>query len=136
MKTVAGTRFFGVVGDSRTRAQIGTTEWITDYPTAGGFFKPLFTCAAFQPGTPANVNSSEFCDPRIDRQVTRAVADQATDPEAAGRLWHGVDRKTVGEAPWVPLVNPKVVDVLSKRVGNYQYSPAGLGMLFDQLWVS
>jgi hypothetical protein len=25
--------------------------------------------------------------------------------------------------------------VLSKRVGNYQYSSSGLGMLFDQLWV-
>jgi hypothetical protein len=35
----------------------------------------------------------------------------------------------------VPLVNPKVIDVLSKRVGNYQYSPSGLGMLLDQLWV-
>jgi hypothetical protein len=34
----------------------------------------------------------------------------------------------------VALVNPKVVDVLSKRVGNYQYSPP-LGMLIDQLWV-
>jgi hypothetical protein len=35
----------------------------------------------------------------------------------------------------VPLLTPKVVDVLAKRVGNYQYSPAGLGMLIDQLWV-
>jgi len=34
----------------------------------------------------------------------------------------------------VPLVNPKTVDVLSKRVGNYQYSPNGL-CVFDQLWV-
>jgi len=135
MKTVVGTRFWGVVSDSRTRAQIGTNEWITDYPTAGGFFKPVFTCAAFQPATPANVNISEFCDPRIDRQVARAVGAQATDPEAASRLWHAVDRETVGKAPWVPLVNPKVVDVLSRRVGNYQYSPAGYGMLFDQLWV-
>ena len=46
-----------------------------------------------------------------------------------------IDRQTVDQAPWVPLVNPKTVDVLSKRAGNYQYSPAGLGMLIDQLWV-
>jgi peptide/nickel transport system substrate-binding protein len=45
-----------------------------------------------------------------------------------------VDRQAADQAPWVPLVNPKVVDVLSKRVGNYQYSPQ-LGMLIDQLWV-
>ena len=43
--------------------------------------------------------------------------------------------QTVDQAPWVPLANPKAVDVLSKRAGNYQYSPAGLGMLIDQLWV-
>ena len=30
---------------------------------------------------------------------------------------------------------PNSVNVLSKRVGNYQYSPAGFGMLLDQLWV-
>jgi hypothetical protein len=34
----------------------------------------------------------------------------------------------------VPLANSKVVDVLSKRVGNYQYSLSG-GLLIDQLWV-
>jgi hypothetical protein len=35
----------------------------------------------------------------------------------------------------VPLVNPKAVDGLSKRVGNYHYSANGLGVPFDQLWV-
>ena len=34
----------------------------------------------------------------------------------------------------MPLANPQVVDVLSKRAGDYQYSLAG-GILFDQLWV-
>jgi peptide/nickel transport system substrate-binding protein len=58
---------------------------------------------------------------------------QATDPEAARGLWERIDRQIVDQAPWVPLVNPKVVDVLSKRVGNYQYNP--YGVLIDQLWV-
>ena len=60
---------------------------------------------------------------------------QATNPDAARGAWERVDRQTVDHAPWVPLVNPKVVDVLSKRVGNYQYSASGMGMLIDQLWV-
>ena len=74
------------------------------------------------------------CNPRIDRWVGQALAKQATNPDAARRLWQRIDRQTVDQAPWVPLVNPKVVDVLSKRVGNYQYSLQG-GMLIDQLWV-
>jgi len=77
----------------------------------------------------------EFCDPRIDRQIAQASSEQTTNPDAAGGLWERIDRQTVNQAPWVPLVNTKVVDVLSKRVGDYQYSPDGLGILIDQLWV-
>jgi hypothetical protein len=33
----------------------------------------------------------------------------------------------------VPLVNTTNVDVLSKRVGNYQYGPARATLLLDQL---
>jgi YVTN family beta-propeller protein len=135
LETRCCTGYFKVVGDSRTRAQIGTTQWISDYPAPSGFFNAVLTCASFLPGDPGNSNDAEFCDPRIDRQIQHALVEQATHPDAARIAWQRVDRQTVGQAPWVPLVNPKVVDVLSKRVGNYQYSPAGLGMLIDQLWV-
>jgi hypothetical protein len=47
-------------------------------------------------------------------------------------LWERIDRQTVDQAPWVPRVNPKAIDVLSKRAGNYQFSPAR-GLLIDQL---
>jgi ABC-type transport system substrate-binding protein len=57
---------------------------------------------------------------------------QGSNP--ARGLWESVDRLTLDQAPWVPLVNPKVVDVLSKRVGDYRYSPP-LGVLFSQLCV-
>ncbi len=131
---VLGDNYFSIVGDSRTKAQIGTVAWISDYPAASGFFNPIFTCASFSPNSRLNVNDAAFCDPRIDRQIKQASFEQATNPDAARGLWERIDRQTVNQAPWVPLVTPKSLDVLSKRVGNYQYSPAG-GMLFDQLWV-
>ncbi len=127
--------FFAAVGDSRTQAQIGTNEWISDYPAASGFFVPVLTCGSFLPRNPANSNDAEFCDPHIDSQIGKALRAQAQSPDAARGAWEQVDRKTVDEAPWVPLVNPRSVDVLAKRVGNYQYSPNGLGVLIDQLWV-
>ena len=34
-----------------------------------------------------------------------------------------------------PLIVWNIVDVLSERVGNYQYSGRGQGLLIDQLWV-
>jgi len=66
--------------------------------------------------------------------ITRARALEVTDPALASSLWTRVDREVVDQAPVVPLVNPKQVDFLSGRVGNYQYSPQW-GVLLDQLWV-
>ena len=134
LKQRATTAYFGAIADSRTKAQIGVSEWIPDYPQAPAFYDANLTCTSFVPHSPDNTNNAEFCNPRIDRQVDRARAEQATNPSAARKLWESIDRQTVDQAPWVPLANPKVVDVLSKRVGNYQYSLQG-GMLIDQLWV-
>jgi ABC-type oligopeptide transport system, periplasmic component len=132
-KTVGG-NYYGVVADSRNRAQIGYYGWGSDYPSASDFFRSLFTCASFRPGNQNNMNAGEFCDPSIDRLVERAVRVEATDPSAARDLWARVDRAVADQAPWVPLVNPELLDLLSKGVGNYQWS-AGFGMLIDQLWV-
>jgi ABC-type transport system substrate-binding protein len=72
---------------------------------------------------------------RVVTKIRLALAAQATNPDAARGLWEGIDKDTTDQAPWVPLVNPKIVDVLAERVGNYQYSYAGPGPLIDQLWV-
>jgi peptide/nickel transport system substrate-binding protein len=37
-------------------------------------------------------------------------------------------------APYVALLNPRRVDYVSARVGNYEFNPQ-VGTLFDQLWV-
>ena len=55
------------------------------------------------------------------------------EPRSLRALWARIDSQIVDEAPWVPLLNRQAVDVLSRRVGNYQHSPNGL--LLDQLWV-
>jgi peptide/nickel transport system substrate-binding protein len=134
LKVLDDPDYWSAVDDSRTRAQAGFTVWVNDYPAASSFFIPLFTCASFRPADPANTNVSEFCDPGIDRQIERALTLQATSPDAARGLWEQIDRQTVDQALWVPLVNPKVIDFLAVRVGNYQYSPQ-MGVLIDQLWV-
>jgi YVTN family beta-propeller protein len=134
-KTSAADSYYDVVGDSRTGAQIGITDWISDYPAASAFINPLLGCASRIPRSKYNLNDAEFCDLDLDRQIAAALTAQVTDPYAARGLWQRVDRQIVDEAPWVPLVNPKTVDVLSERVGNYEYSPNGFGTPYDQLWV-
>ena len=107
--------------------------WTSDYPGPSGFFDPLLTCASRVQG-PGNANAAGFCDPRIDREISDATTTRTRNPDAARGLWERIDRQTVDEAPWVPLVSPKIVNVLSKRVGNFQYNPMW-SMLIDQLWV-
>jgi peptide/nickel transport system substrate-binding protein len=133
VKPVVGDRYWGDVGDSRNRAQIGFTGWDLGYPDPASFLDQ-FRCRAFLPGNAANLNVSGFCDPDIDRQMRRAQAQQSTDPTGSRARWERVDRQITDASPWVPLMVAKNVNFLSGRVGNYQYNPQQF-MLIDQLWV-
>ena len=128
-------RYWDAVGDSRNRAQIGFDGWAGGYPDPASFLVELFSCPGSLPGSPNHPDASQFCDPGIDRQMRRAQAEQLSDPTGSRALWQRVDREITDAAPWVPLMASKNVNFLSKRVGNYQYSPAAIGMLIDQLWV-
>jgi YVTN family beta-propeller protein len=109
------------------RVQAGLTSWFADFPAASNYFGTFFSCRA-----PANW--SEFCDRSIDAQIRKAIGLQTTDPYLANQLWARVDREIVDRAPFVPLVSLKEIDIVSPRVGNYQFHPQW-GVFVDQLWV-
>src|SRR5262249_6401329 len=115
--------YWNTIDNSHNNIQIGEFRWSEDYPAPWDFFGPLLSCHAFLPGNPANLNDSEFCDPRIDAQFRQALAAQARSPDAARLLWASIDREIAGQAPWVPVYNPRALVVLSARVGNYQFHP-------------
>jgi YVTN family beta-propeller protein len=135
VKPIVGNKYWDVVADPRNRAQIGFDGWAGGYPDPAAFLVELFSCPGSLVGSPNVLDSSQFCDPRIDRQMGRAQAERLSDPTASRGLWQQVDREITDAAPWVPLIASKNVSVLSKRVGNYQYNPAAVAMLIDQLWV-
>jgi peptide/nickel transport system substrate-binding protein len=113
-------------GTSDPRRPVVVIEgWIADYPYPSTFFDPLLTCTTqTEPATP-------FCDPRLD--ATIAAAKRATGA-AARSLWQRADREVVDQAAWAPLTNAIGIDVVSRRVGDYQHNPQ-TGILLDQLWV-
>ena len=120
--------------DSRQRMQIGWFSWYEDYPAPSTFIGSLLTCQSFLPDSQYNLNAAEFCNHRIDAQVTQALALQPHDPSAAWTLWASIDHEIVDQAPWVPVYNPQSLALLSTRVGNYQFDPYW-SVLIDQLWV-
>jgi YVTN family beta-propeller protein len=130
-----GEDYYAKAGNSRLKVQAGVQSWAADYPAPWDFVF-LLSCRTFVRDAvfPTNVNFSEFCDRKIDRQIVRARALERGDPALASSLWSKIDHELVDRAPIVPLVNPKQVSFVSSRVGNYQYNPQW-NVLLDQLWV-
>jgi peptide/nickel transport system substrate-binding protein len=126
--------YYQRVGLRRTHSQIGFAGWEADYPAGSAFFQQLFSCAAYQHSKPVNTNLAGFCDRQIDSQIASATALQVTNAAAANRAWQHIDFEIMGKTPWIPLVNPLGIDLVSARVGNYQRIPA-FGVPLDQLWV-
>jgi peptide/nickel transport system substrate-binding protein len=135
LRTVSATDATFTPGDSRAKIQGGLFSYAPAYPAASEFLGPQYdSCQSFVPDSANNVNWAEFCDPRFDSTVRRALAaDAATSPAAAG-MWSGADKQFTDQAPMVALVTPSTVDFVSHRVANYEYSPVW-GALLDQLWV-
>ena len=77
---------------------------------------------------------SGFCSREFDAKLKHASVVQAQDQDAAAKLWTEVDRDLTNLAPLIPMYTPRNVDLVSKRVGNYQHHPL-FGVLRDQLWV-
>lgn len=123
-----------LTNDSRYHVQVNRGGWAADFPSASNFLVRLLSCAAYRPADATSVNSAQFCSRSADRSMTRASRLQLTDPQAAARIWTRVDAAMTDRAVWVPTVNLRSMDLVSARVGNYQYHPQW-GILLDQLWV-
>jgi YVTN family beta-propeller protein len=125
-------QFYYYLADSRNKAQMGA-YWESGYPTAADRILPL-RCRSFTPNQASNRNISQFCSREVERRIERALRLQATDPAKAGAAWAAVDRQIVHQAPMIGLLVPQGVDLVSKRVGNYQLNPVW-GAILSQLWV-
>ena len=80
-------------------------------------------------------NFGHFCDRRFDRKIgPRARAFRRQDPAGRERLWAQLDHEITDRAALLPLYNIYGRDLISKRVGNYQYNPQ-YGALLSQMWV-
>ena len=66
--------------------------------------------------------------------MDQAETTGVTDANAANDIWAQVDHDMTDQAAWVDLYNPKQIDFLSKRVGNYQWNPQWY-ILIDQMWL-
>lgn len=134
LKPLSGNIQFTYIQNTNNKVQLALTSWYQDYPAASDFLHVLLSCASFKPGSDSSINISGFCDKDIDAQMTQALTQAQTDQPGADAKWGQIDQAIMQKSPVVPLFTPKLIDFVSKRVGNYQFSKQ-FYMLVGQLWV-
>jgi peptide/nickel transport system substrate-binding protein len=112
--------YFSAAYNDARRIDAAVSGWAQDYPAPSNFFSAL------------HCPNGQYCHPTLDRQVARASAAAAAT--GSNDPWTQLDRRASWAAYYVPFINPKAVDFVSKRVGNYQHHPV-FDLLIDQLWV-
>ena len=131
---LAGSIQYPYVQNSKNHSKwnVAWSAWYQDYPAPSDFLNVLLGCGSIHPNSDASPNIAAFCDKKIQAQMTQAEA-QGDNPDAANAIWQKVDHEMTDQAPWVDLFNPKQIDFLAKRVGNYQWNPQWY-IRIDKLW--
>ena len=125
---------FTYIQNTNNKVQISSTTWFQDYPAPSNFLNVLFSCANFHPGSDSSVNIAGLCDKGLEADLVKAMATGVSDPAAAATQWAAIDRKVVDIAPVAVMFNPKQLDFVSKRVGNFVFS-GEFYFLYNQAWV-
>jgi peptide/nickel transport system substrate-binding protein len=118
----------GVPGTAR-HPQIYMSGWFADYPGAGDWIRPQFSC-----GEQGDSNQSGWCSETLDAQIDEALLLYASDPAAANRAWADIEHQLVESAAQATLTNPVTTRAVSARVGNVQVNTQW-GILLSRLWV-
>jgi ABC-type oligopeptide transport system substrate-binding subunit len=124
-------------------ADVSFTAWAIDYPSAAAFLAPLLTC--FEPyGTPTlegvgdvfPFNAANFCDPKVDQRMQRALDLQLTDPHASTRAFEALEHDLVNRAALISYQTGIDTWLVSKRLSNVEFSPQLYGLIVSQVWIS
>ncbi len=102
-------------------------DWLAAYPFPSSYVPSFVSCGG---GT----SNGYFCNPSLDREMQEAGLAELDDPSKASELWESIDRRLTNQAVWVPTVTQRDIEITSRRLQNYQYSPVS-GFLADQSWL-
>ena len=103
--------YFQTVGNQKTEAQIGFTNWFQDFPHPYNFYF-LVDGASIQPTN--NQNFGNVDDPEINSELEELR--QETDLEAVTDRWAALDRQLVEESHIAPYGHRKLATFMSERM--------------------
>ena len=112
----------------RRRIQLSVDgDWLADYPAPSAYLPQFFGCHG-------GLSNGYVCDRRLGRLMRRASALELPDGAAADAAWARADRRITDQALWIPTVNVHGLELVSRRLRNYQYHPVW-GFMADQAWL-
>ena len=127
----------GVTHDSQvalrsklTGSQMSIDFWGIDFPDAYDIYSNDLACGDNGDG---GSSGSHYCDPGADNLVNQAQAL----PLGAARdaLLRQAQRRILTAGAVVPLVYPKIIDLVSPKVGGFYYSPI-FGWKYEDYWLN
>jgi peptide/nickel transport system substrate-binding protein len=114
---------YNYVQNSSHKVEFAFSDWYADYPAASDFLNILLGCGSFHPNSNSSPNIAEWCDKGIQAKMDHAASVGVKDIKAANDIWAQVDKETTDQAPWVAMFNPKQLNLVSKRVKGFTWSP-------------
>ncbi len=111
LKTLDGGVYFATIGNRKTRAQTGFTNWFNDFPHPANFMF-LVHGETIQPTN--NQNYSNVDDPKIDALLDEA--DKEPDVDKARDRYAQADRLVVENSYVAPYGSEKLATFVSERM--------------------
>jgi peptide/nickel transport system substrate-binding protein len=127
-RCVDGSAFYDIVGNESNHTQIGFASWGADFPEGSNFIDVLFNSAHIDPHHSMNLSWYDSMDQEIDS------ANRLLDVPARQKAWGELDDKLVRDGAWAPFSHGVLLNLVSKRVGNYVFHPV-YDVLFSQVTV-
>jgi peptide/nickel transport system substrate-binding protein len=122
VKAISPNIQFTYIQNTNNNVQISVSQWYQDYPAASDFLYILLSCDSFHRGSDSSVNIAGYCNKEIDAKMKKALELAVTDEAGANKLWAEIDKAITDEAPMAVMFNPKHVDFVSKRLGNFVFN--------------
>ncbi len=105
--------YFQVIGNQKTKPQIGFADWVQDFPNPGDFVQ-LFTKAGIQPQNALNYGYVK--DPHIEQVVHKLNQVPADKLQSVAGQWSALDQYMVSKAYYAAYGHEKFPKFFSDRL--------------------
>jgi peptide/nickel transport system substrate-binding protein len=120
--------YFGTVGLKKTKAQIGFTDWFSDFPHPADFFEPNASKAALASSPTFNFEFGS--NPAVDKAIATL---NSQDPKSVAADWAKVDKAMIDNADVAVYGNELSSNFFSERIDIENCN--GIGPVYKTDWL-